>query len=84
MGVISTAKVVTGSERRSRPKAVQPGNREWVTVIQGVKQWRIDLRFSSPRMLLFERQMKPHHAENNAKKSGFSSVVALRYRRDRI
>jgi hypothetical protein len=35
MGVISTAKVVTGSERRLAPKAVQPGNREWVTVIQG-------------------------------------------------
>jgi hypothetical protein len=33
--VISTAKVVTGSERRHAPKAVQPGNREWVTVIQG-------------------------------------------------
>ncbi|KAF2180882.1 CENP-B protein, partial [Zopfia rhizophila CBS 207.26] len=36
MGVSSTAKVVTGSEQRSQPKAVQPGNREWVTVIQGV------------------------------------------------
>jgi hypothetical protein len=36
MGVISTAKVVTGSERRHAPKAIQPGNREWVTVIQGV------------------------------------------------
>jgi hypothetical protein len=36
MGVISTTKVVTGSERRYAPKAVQPGNREWVTVIQGV------------------------------------------------
>lgn len=35
MGVISTTKVVTGSERRHTPKAVQPGNREWVTVIQG-------------------------------------------------
>jgi RecB family endonuclease NucS len=33
MGVISTAKVVTGSERRSAPLAIQPGNREWVTVI---------------------------------------------------
>ncbi|KAF2177157.1 hypothetical protein K469DRAFT_471478, partial [Zopfia rhizophila CBS 207.26] len=31
MGVISTSKVVTGSERRHRLKAVQPGNREWVT-----------------------------------------------------
>jgi hypothetical protein len=36
MGVTSTTKVITGSERRSQPKAVQPGNREWVTVIQGV------------------------------------------------
>jgi hypothetical protein len=35
MGVISTAKVVTGSERRNSPKAIQPGDREWVTVIQG-------------------------------------------------
>jgi len=36
MGIIATAKVITASERRYRPKAVQPGNREWVTVIQGV------------------------------------------------
>ena len=36
MGKISAQLVVTGSERRSRPKAIQPGNREWVTVIQGI------------------------------------------------
>jgi hypothetical protein len=36
MGVIGTAKVVTGAESRNRPKQAQPGNREWVTVIQGV------------------------------------------------
>src|SRR5438045_9070717 len=36
MGIITQQKVVTGSERRHRPKAVQPGNREWVTVIQGI------------------------------------------------
>jgi DDE superfamily endonuclease len=36
MGMISTRIVVTGSERRNRPKAVQLGNREWVTVIQGI------------------------------------------------
>lgn len=43
MGVISTAKVITGSERRHRPKAIQPGNREWATVIQGVnaRGWAI-------------------------------------------
>jgi DDE superfamily endonuclease len=36
MGVISTGKVVTSSERVSSAKLVQPGNRQWVTVIQGV------------------------------------------------
>jgi hypothetical protein len=36
MGAIATCKVVTGSERRNAPKVIQPGNREWVTVIQGV------------------------------------------------
>lgn len=29
-------KVVTGSERRTRPNLVQPGDREWVTVIQSI------------------------------------------------
>ena len=33
MGVISTAKVITGAERSQKPVSVQPGNREWVTVI---------------------------------------------------
>ncbi|RFN50199.1 fot5 transposase [Fusarium flagelliforme] len=36
MGMISTGKVVTSAERRGRPKSVQPGNREWVTVIEAV------------------------------------------------
>ena len=36
MGVISTGAVVTAADRRGRPKAVQQGNREWVTVIQGI------------------------------------------------
>jgi len=36
MGVISTAKVVTGSERRGKPLVKQPGNREWVTVIETI------------------------------------------------
>ncbi|RKK79343.1 hypothetical protein BFJ71_g16262 [Fusarium oxysporum] len=36
MGVIASGMVVTGAERRGRPKAVQPGNREWITVIQGI------------------------------------------------
>ncbi|KAJ3545078.1 hypothetical protein NM208_g450 [Fusarium decemcellulare] len=36
MGMIATEMVVTGSERRSKPKSVQPGNREWITVIQAI------------------------------------------------
>ena len=36
MGIIGSMKVVTGSERRNRPQLVQPGNREWVTVIQSI------------------------------------------------
>ena len=36
MGVIGTMKVVTGSERRARPDLIQPGDREWVTLIQSI------------------------------------------------
>jgi hypothetical protein len=36
MGVIGSMKVVTGSERRTRPNLIQPGNREWVTNIQSI------------------------------------------------
>jgi hypothetical protein len=39
MGVIATAKVVTSSESRNRPKAAQPGNREWVSIIQGISSY---------------------------------------------
>ena len=43
MGQISTGAVVTASERRGRPKQVQPGNREWTTVIKSInaKGWAI-------------------------------------------
>jgi hypothetical protein len=36
IGVISTGAVVTGSERRGRPKTVQQGDREWTSIIEGV------------------------------------------------
>jgi hypothetical protein len=36
IGKITTHLVVTGSERRGRPKSIQPGNREWVTVIAAI------------------------------------------------
>jgi hypothetical protein len=50
MGVISTAKVITGSERAGRPVSVQPGNREWVTVIESV----LSSGWSLPLMIIFE------------------------------
>jgi hypothetical protein len=36
IGIISIVIVVTSSERAGRVKAKQPGNREWVIVIQAV------------------------------------------------
>jgi hypothetical protein len=36
MGLCATAKVITGSDRYSRPHLLQPGNREWVTAIESV------------------------------------------------
>jgi len=36
MGIIGTTLVVTSSERKGNAKLIQPGNREWVTCIQGV------------------------------------------------
>jgi hypothetical protein len=36
MGVIATMMVVTNAERQGKPKSKQPGNRDWVTVIQAI------------------------------------------------
>ena len=40
MGVITTAKVVTGSKRAGRLVCVQLGNCEWVTVIKSISSYR--------------------------------------------
>jgi hypothetical protein len=52
MGVIATAKVVTSSEARSRPKTIQPGNREWVSIIQGVNSYG----WALPPFIIFKAQ----------------------------
>ncbi|RYC80375.1 hypothetical protein BFJ63_vAg16738 [Fusarium oxysporum f. sp. narcissi] len=36
MSMIASGMVVTGAERRGRPKLVQSGSREWITVIQAI------------------------------------------------
>jgi hypothetical protein len=53
MGVASTAKVVTRSDRRNRPVVVQPGNREWTTVIECINAtgWTLD------PMIIFEGKL---------------------------
>jgi hypothetical protein len=50
MGVISTAKVITGAERSNRPISIQPSNREWVTVIDCISL----ARWSLPLVVIFE------------------------------
>jgi hypothetical protein len=52
MGKITTQLVVTGSERRGRPKAIQPGNREWVTAIAAINA----AGWSVPPFLIFAGQ----------------------------
>ncbi|KAH8630549.1 hypothetical protein IG631_15126 [Alternaria alternata] len=52
MGKITTQLVVTGSERRGRPKAIQPGNREWVTLIAAINA----AGWSIPPFLIFAGQ----------------------------
>jgi hypothetical protein len=50
MGVIGTAKVLTSSERAGKPFLKQPGNREWVTVIEAANSsgWIL------PPMIIFQ------------------------------
>ena len=54
MGQISHGTVVSSADCRGRPKMVQPGNREWVTVIQGINAtgWAI------PPFIIFQGK---HH-----------------------
>jgi len=53
MGVISTAKVLTRSDRRGRPIVIQPGNREWVTIIESVNV----CGWSLPAMVIFQGKL---------------------------
>ncbi|USP82168.1 hypothetical protein yc1106_09442 [Curvularia clavata] len=49
IGKITTQLIITASERRGRPKAVQPGGREWVTFIAGINA----ASWSIPPFLIF-------------------------------
>jgi hypothetical protein len=54
MGIISTGAVVTSSERQGRPKTVQQGNQEWMTVIQGINA----MGWAIPPFIIFQGK---HH-----------------------
>lgn len=53
MGIISTSKVVTGTDRAGRPRTVQPGNREWVTAIEAISA----CGYLVPPLIIFEAIM---------------------------
>jgi len=53
MGVISTAKVITSSDRVGRPRILQPGNREWVSVIEAINTRRVAI----PPLIIFNAIM---------------------------
>ena len=50
MGVIRSIKVVTSSERRTRPQLVQPGDREQVIVIQSI----CAARYAIPPFIIYK------------------------------
>ncbi|KAK1837529.1 transposase [Colletotrichum chrysophilum] len=52
MGQIASGMVVTSAERRSNTKMMQPGNREWVTVIQAISS----LGYSVPPYIIVAGQ----------------------------
>jgi hypothetical protein len=53
MGVIGSMKVVTGAERCTRPDLIQPGNCEWVTVIQSI----CAARYATPPFIIYKRRV---------------------------
>jgi hypothetical protein len=53
MGVIGTARVVTGTDRAGRPRTTQPGNRTWVTTIEAISA----AGFLLPLLIILEALM---------------------------
>ncbi|KAF7564269.1 uncharacterized protein PtrM4_153210 [Pyrenophora tritici-repentis] len=70
MGKITTQLVITASERRARPKAVQPGGREWVTFIAGINA----AGWSIPPFLIFTSQ---HHLSARYEEAGIPRDRAI-------
>jgi hypothetical protein len=79
MGVIGSMKVVTGSERRARPELVQPGDREWVTVIQSI----CAAGYATPPFIIYKGRVHisawyeetdiPHHWKLSVSENGWTN-----------
>jgi len=50
MGVIITTKVATRTNYAGRPRIIQPGNWEWVTIIKAINA----LRVAIPLLVIFK------------------------------
>jgi len=50
IGVIRSMKVVTGSKRHAQPKLIQPGDQEWVTIIQSI----YTTRYATPPFIIYK------------------------------
>jgi hypothetical protein len=50
IGVIGSMKVVTGADRRAWLELIQPGDREWVTVIQSI----CAARYATPPFIIYK------------------------------
>uniref|UniRef100_A0A093V2L9 Uncharacterized protein n=1 Tax=Talaromyces marneffei PM1 TaxID=1077442 RepID=A0A093V2L9_TALMA len=61
IGLCATAKVITGSDRYSRPYLLQPGNREWVTAIKAVNStgWALPSRSSNSQSSCLQTPQNP-------------------------
>jgi hypothetical protein len=53
IGVIGSMKVVTGAERHARPELIQPGDCEWVTVIQSI----CAAGYAIPPFIIYKRRV---------------------------
>ena len=53
MGIIITARVITGTDRAGRPRTVQLGNREWVIIIECINA----LGGAIPLLVIFKAVM---------------------------
>ena len=77
MGILGTTTIVTSSDRTTKPKLIQPSNREWVIVIQSINSsgWAIPpfLVFKGKQYLAsqYEKEQFPDGQRAAVSKNGW-------------